>query len=93
MAVPLAVVVGATEPHCATEQVTAQVTLGVADGSFETVAVNGAVLPDGTVAELGETATEIACKLIVNAAVFVVSETEAAVIVAVAFAEIGEGAV
>ena len=90
---PLAVVVGATDPHEAAEHVTAQVTLGALDGSFETVPVNCAVLPDATVAVPGETATEIACKLIVTVEVLLVSEIEVAVIVAVVFDGTGEGAV
>lgn len=90
---PLAVVVGATEPHAAAEHVTVHVTLGVLDGSFVTVAVTWEVPPDGTVVGLAEVATEMACKLIVTVAVLLVSETEVAVIVAVAFAAMGDGAV
>ena len=63
-------------------------------GSFETVAVTLVVCPCSSVcAALGVRAIETACKLIVNVVVFVVSETDVAVMVAVAFAEIGEGAV
>jgi hypothetical protein len=63
-------------------------------GSFETVAVTLVVCPCSSVcAALGVRAIETAFRLIVNAAVLVVSVTEVAVIVAVAFAEIGEGAV
>ena len=77
-----------TVPPCVRVQVTP-----LLPKSFETVAVNAAVAPNVGPAELGETATEIACKLIVKVAVFEESETEVAVIVTVPFAEIGEGAV
>ena len=93
MAVPLAVVAGAAEPHEATEQVTVHVTLGVVDGSPDTVAVKGDVLPDATLAEEGETTTETAGKVIDIVPVFVVSVTAVAVMVTVLFKGIGEGAV
>ena len=83
---------GDTEPQGAAEQVTIQVT-PLLPGSFETVAVNAAVAPNVGAAELGETDTEIACKLIIKVAVFEESETDVAVIVTVAFADTGEGAV
>lgn len=84
---------GATDPHEVAEHVTVQVTLGAADGSFETVAVNCAVLPDATVAVPGETDTEMACKFTVIVAVLVESEMDVAVIVAVVFDGTGDGAV
>jgi hypothetical protein len=63
-------------------------------GSFETAAVTLVVWPCSSVcAALGVKAMETACKLIVNVAVLVVSEMEVALTVAVAFAEIGVGAV
>ena len=96
MAMPLAVLVGEMEPHPGEHAVAPWVRIQVTPllpGSFETVGVNAAVVPNVGAAELGETATEIACKLISNVAVFEESEMEVAVIVAVAFAEIDEGAV
>lgn len=63
-------------------------------GSLETAAVTLVAFPCSSVcAALGVRAIETACKLIVNVAVLVLSEREVAVTVAVAFAEIGEGAV
>jgi len=75
-------VVGATEPHWATEQVTLQVT-PLAAGSLVTVAVNCPVAPDWTVAVAGATATVIAGTVIVAEPDFVVSDTDFAVIVTV----------
>lgn len=80
--VPLAVVVGATEPHCATEHVTLHVTPFVA-GSFVTVAVNWAVAPASTVAVAGATATAMAGIVIVIVAVLVLSATDVTVMVTV----------
>src|SRR3989442_488354 len=63
-------------------------------GSFETVAVTFVVCPCSSVcAALGVRAIETACKLIVSVMLLVVSATDVAVIVTVAFAAIGEGAV
>ena len=63
-------------------------------GSFETVAVTFVVFPCSSVcAVLGVRAIETACKLIVSVMLLVVSATDVAVIVTVAFAAIGEGAV
>ena len=87
MAVPLAVIVGETEPqvagaHAAPPTVRVQVTLGVLAGSLLTVAVNGAgLLPDATVAEEGDTETVIAGTVTVIVPFLVVSATEVMVIV------------
>jgi hypothetical protein len=82
VAVPLGVVVGATEPHWATEHVTPQVTPLVA-GSFVTVAVNCPVAPASTVAVAGATATAMAGIVIAIVAVFVISATDVTVRVTV----------
>ena len=58
VAVPLAVDEGDTLPHGEVLHVTVQVTPLLAE-SFVTVAVNWAVPPACTLAELGETETEI----------------------------------
>ena len=58
VAIPLAVVVGETPPQEAAGQVTVQVTPSFV-GSFPTVAVNGSVVPAGTVSLVGKTETVI----------------------------------
>jgi len=92
VAVPLAVLVGFTLPHAATEQVTLQVT-PLLLGSFVTVAVNWAVAVARTVALPGETETVMAGTVIVAEPDLVVSATEVAVRVTVRLLAGGPGAV
>ncbi len=75
-------IVGPTEPHCATEQVTLHVTLPV-PGSLLTVAMNCPVAPAITVRVLGATVTVIAGTVTVIVPFFVLSATEVTVMVTV----------
>jgi len=79
VAIPLAVVVGETMPHGATEHDTVQLTPEFA-GSLVTVAVKFVVLLGWTVAEFGETDTATAGTVTVADPDFDVSTTEVAVI-------------
>jgi hypothetical protein len=93
VAVPDAVETGETEPQGAVVQVTAHVTLGVAEGSFVTVGVIIVELPAFTVALVGAAATVMAGTVMVAVPVFVVSATEVAVRVTVKLLATGPGAV
>jgi hypothetical protein len=96
VAVPLAVVVGATVPHvgahatppCVKVQVTPLLLT-----SFETVGVNCCVAVTTTLAEVGETETVIPTIVAVAVPDLVKSDTEVAVIVTVALAGTVAGAV
>lgn len=89
----VAVVVGETLPHGAVLQETVQLTMGVTEGSFITVAVNIAEAPVFTVALGGATVTVMAGTVMVAVAFFVVSTTEVAVRVTVKVLAGGPGAV
>ena len=96
MAVPLAVVVGATVPHVAAHAnppcVRVQVTPPLLT-SFATVAVNCCVALTTTLAEVRETETIIATTVAVAVPVLVRSDTEVAVIVTAGLAGTVVGAV
>jgi len=83
----VAVVAGETLPHVGEHGIpfclSVQLTLGVAEGSFMTVAVNVVELPAFTVAVVGATETVIAGTVTVEEPDFDVSATEAAVTVTV----------
>ncbi len=95
MATPVAVVVGETLPHGAGLQETVQLTMGVAEGSFITVAMNIAELPAITVALGGATVTEMGGGVMVMVAEtdFVLLAVEVAVTVTVLGVGTAAGAV
>ncbi len=97
MATPVAVVVGETLPHAGEHAaplcVSVQLTLGVTEGSFITVAVNVGAAVTTTVAVIGETETVMAGTVIVVEADFVESAAAVAVMVSVKVLAGGPGAV